>query len=136
MDDNYTLEARKNTTHNRHQGNYKKVLTVCSAGLLRSPTAAWVLSNEPYNYNTRSAGSRPEYALNLVDEVLIEWADEIVFMQTSHLERVRNQFDLPSDKKYIVLNIPDDFCYRDPTLINLIKESYDNYLNSGYSEKV
>ena len=38
-------------TQNKYQGKYKKVLCVCSAGLLRSPTAALVLSQEPFNFN-------------------------------------------------------------------------------------
>ena len=42
---------------NEYQGDYKRVLTVCSANMLRSPTIAHVLSAEPYNFNTRSAGT-------------------------------------------------------------------------------
>lgn len=34
---------------NGYQGSYKRVLTVCSGGVLRAPTAAWVLGQEPYN---------------------------------------------------------------------------------------
>jgi len=29
------------------EGDYKRVLCVCSAGLLRSPTMAWVFGKEP-----------------------------------------------------------------------------------------
>jgi predicted protein tyrosine phosphatase len=65
---------------NPYQGNTKKVLCVCSAGLLRSPTAAVVLSQEPFNYNTRAAGISTDYALVQVDDVLVTWADEIVCM--------------------------------------------------------
>lgn len=42
---------------NSAQGRFRKVLCVCSAGVLRSPTAAWVFSNAPFNFNTRSAGT-------------------------------------------------------------------------------
>jgi predicted protein tyrosine phosphatase len=63
---------------NRFQGGRNRVLCVCSAGMLRSPTIAWVLSNEPYGFNTRAAGISDEYALIPVDEVLLSWADEIV----------------------------------------------------------
>lgn len=71
---------RKWNSHNEYQGKHKRVLCVCSAGLLRSPTAAWVLSNPPYNFNTRAAGIDVGHALIPVDDVLIEWADEIVCM--------------------------------------------------------
>ena len=30
---------------------HRRVLCVCSAGMLRSATMAWVLSNSPYNFN-------------------------------------------------------------------------------------
>jgi predicted protein tyrosine phosphatase len=125
MENNFTIQQRLATSKNEYQGDYKRVLCLCTAGLLRSPTAAWVLSNEPYNYNTRSAGTYLGDSLNLVDSVLIEWADEIVCMQDHHLERIIELGLNRNDKKFIVLGIPDNFKYRDPTLINLIRESYD-----------
>jgi predicted protein tyrosine phosphatase len=111
---------------NPFQGDTKKVLCVCSAGLLRSPTAAVVLSQEPFNYNTRAAGIAEEYALIPVDDVLLQWADEIVCMdsyQQGILEDKLEAFD-NFKTKVICLNIPDSFAYRDPKLINLIKERY------------
>ena len=48
---------------NAYQGKHKKVLTVCSAGCLRSPTAAHILSSDPWNFNTRAAGISLEYAI-------------------------------------------------------------------------
>ena len=50
-------------TRNPYQGTSKRVLCVCSAGLLRSPTIAWILSNPPFNFNTRAAGVSLEYVL-------------------------------------------------------------------------
>lgn len=102
---------------------YKRVLIVCSAGMLRSPTAAYVLSLEPYNYNTRAAGVSEEYALVVVDEVLVAWADEIVFMQSEHRLQLGDRLNLEK-KDIVVLDIPDDFEYRDPKLMDLIKEKY------------
>lgn len=67
---------------NQFQGSYKRVLCVCSAGLLRSPTTALVLSQPPYNYNTRAAGLTKEFALVPVDPVLLHWADEVVCMNS------------------------------------------------------
>ena len=59
---------------NSYQGDYKRVLTVCSANMLRSPTMAHVLSAEPYNFNTRSAGIAG-FALIPVTEELLSWVD-------------------------------------------------------------
>ena len=112
---------------NQFQGSYKRVLCVCSAGLLRSPTTAFVLSQEPYNYNTRAAGLAPDFALIPVDGVLLEWADEIVCMtedQEEDLEWKLEQRDLTTP--IVCLNIADSFAYRDEKLIELIKENYEN----------
>lgn len=107
---------------NRFQGNYKKVLCVCSAGLLRSPTTALILSQEPYNYNTRSCGLASDFALILLDDVLIEWADEIVCMTRDQEESLKSEIKYKTIK---CLDIEDSFAYRDPELIKLIKEKYE-----------
>lgn len=106
---------------NPYQGDTKKVLCLCSAGLLRSPTAAVVLSQEPFNFNTRAAGVH-DYALVRVDEVLLEWADEIVVMEAFLLSAIKDK--LPLNKPVIVLGIKDQYAYRDKELMALIKQRY------------
>lgn len=123
------LMNRLDTCKNKHQGEFKRVLCVCSAGLLRSPTAAMVLAQAPYNFNTRAAGLTKEFALVPVDPVLIEWADEIVCMTAAQEMELRERFLQGSFKKRIVvLNIDDRFEYRNPELIELIKRAYETYL--------
>ena len=122
MTDPFLMNRLANSS-NRYQGEYKRVLCACSAGLLRSPTAALVLSQEPYNFNTRAAGLDEAFALIPVDRVLIEWADEIVVFETKQAKIIRER--LEEDKPIIDLNISDNFSYRDQELIKLIKESYD-----------
>lgn len=116
-----TLEmARSMTAMNSLQGDWPRVLCVCSAGLLRSPTLAWVLSNEPYNCNTRAAGSHPEYGLVVVDQVLLNWARVIVFANPENYERVKERkLEMAGD--VFVLNVPDRFPYRDPKLVEYIR---------------
>lgn len=104
------------------EGPYKRVLCVCLGGILRSPTAAWVLSQEPYNFNTRSCGSEP-YALIPASMPLMQWADEIVCMKEENLMRIKEIF--PIHSRIVVLDIPDDYDYRDPNLIALIKKRYN-----------
>jgi predicted protein tyrosine phosphatase len=105
---------------NPHQGAYKRVLCICSAGLLRSPSAAVVLSQKPFNFNTRAAGLDTDFALVAVDEYLLAWADEVVCMTTS---QAVNLIDM-TDKPVICLDIPDDFGYRDPKLMKIIAKQY------------
>lgn len=107
---------------NPAQGKYKKVLCVCSAGLLRSPTAALVLSQAPFNFNTRAAGMEKDYALVIVDDYLLHWADEVVCMTPDQAVRIKDEFGF--EKSIVCLNISDSYDYRDPFLIQLIAKKY------------
>lgn len=111
---------RKHNAHNPNQGSYKRVLVVCSAGLLRSPTAAWVLSNEPFNFNTRACGTDVGHALIPLDDVLLDWADEVVCMDAYQAKMLRAQ----TMKPVICLNIGDSYEYRDAVLVRKIREHY------------
>lgn len=119
------LMNRLGNCGNRHQGKAKKVLCVCSAGLLRSPTAAVVLAQE-FGFNTRSCGMFREFALIPMDEVLLTWADEIVTMENQHGGRVMEELDRLGlqGKRVIELGIPDSFPYMDAKLVELIKQHY------------
>jgi predicted protein tyrosine phosphatase len=116
---------------NAYQGKHKKVLTVCSAGCLRSPTAAHILSSEPWNYNTRCAGTSAEYAIVPITEALIVWADVIVCMdeiQQLHINTMQNklaeEYEAFDYKQVINLDIPDNFDYRNPKLVEIMKEKF------------
>lgn len=128
-----TLMNRLNVAFNRFQGNTRKVLTVCSAGILRSPTAAHLLASEPFNFNTRSAGVSAEYAFIPVDQVLLEWADDILCMEQWQADEIKSSLDAfgLGAKEVKVLNIPDQFPYRDPKLVKLLmdqfRDLYPNY---------
>ena len=107
--------------HNQYQGEEKRVLCVCSAGLLRSPTMAQVLYEE-YEYNTRAVGITEEYALMDVTDVLIEWADEIVVAEKWMGEEIMKRF--PGVTGFTSLDLPDRFGRMDTDLVELIKERY------------
>ena len=110
---------------NQFQGEYKRVLTVCSAGILRSATAAHLLCGDPWNCNTRNAGTA-SYALIPVTEDLLMWADEIVCMESEHATYIRTrmmEWMIPG-KRIITLNIEDIYEYRNPTLVQLITQKY------------
>lgn len=103
---------------NPYQGEMPKVLCVCSAGLLRSPTVAWILSNE--GYNTRAVGVH-DYALVPVDEVLIEWADHILCMEHEHMQTLFQKFPNLT-KTVVVLDVPDRYAFRDPELVQICRD--------------
>lgn len=111
---------RSATALNHYQGDFPRVLCVCSGGLLRSPTLAWVLSNAPYNCNTRAAGSHHEYALVPVDQVLLNWARYVVFVNTENLDRtLEMKLRVPNSR--FVLDIPDRYAFRDTKLIEAMR---------------
>lgn len=108
---------------NPYQGNHKKVLFVCSAGILRSATGARIYAQK---YNTRSAGTGLDYALIPLSETLMDWADEIVFVNPYNYEQAKFDFDLEAYKDYIkILNIPDEHEHMSPELIRHFEEQYE-----------
>lgn len=114
-------ERRKANVKDPDQGSYKRVLCVCTAGLLRSPTAALLLADEPYNFNTRSAGVNANYALVLVNDILVHWADEIVCMEDGHQQILKHM----TNKPIICLNIPNCYKFRSPELFEAIRLKYN-----------
>lgn len=110
---------RLHNCNNPHQGNELRVLCVCSAGLLRSPTAAVVLNRE-YDYNTRACGVDAGHALIPIDDVLCNWADEIVVMEKWMEEYINVAFR----DKVLVLSVPDKYAYMDPLLQKAILDAY------------
>ena len=104
--------------NNPYQETDKRLLFVCSAGLLRSATAANLFAKK--GYNTRSCGST-SYALIPFSENLKQWADKIFFVnEENYLDVIRRGFDLETETIQ-VLNIPDNFEYNNPELITILE---------------
>jgi len=126
------MNYEKNRMHNAgnpYQGNAKKVLCCCSAGLLRSPTTANVLHRE-FGYNTRAVGLSPEFALVPVDKVLLHWADEVVVMDVNQWTLVKEmlkEYDLDVTTPVYNLDVPDEYEYMDVNLQNAVLWAYKRY---------
>lgn len=122
------IKGTRNQLHNisnKYQGDTKKVLTVCSAGLLRSATLQNFLIRE-YGYNVRNCGTEESYALIPISEALVLWADEIVFVNQENFDKVRFKLkELDILNKVKVLDIPDDYGFNDPKLVEICKEQYE-----------
>lgn len=118
------IKSTKNqlgNAHNKYQGERLRVLCVCSAGLLRSPTIAVILADE-FGWNTRSCGVSTEFALIPISEVLVEWAQYIVFADNEHFDATENYREKLKGKDFNILEIPDEYEYMDDGLVDLIKE--------------
>lgn len=115
----------KGVVRNPFQGEDKKVLFVCSAGILRSATAARLYAHK---YNTRCAGTGLEFALIPLTDTLMEWADEIVFVNPFNYDQAGWHYDLRFHKEKIkILNIPDEHEHMAPELIQAFKDQYEDF---------
>lgn len=113
--------------HNFAQGKTKRVLCVCSAGILRSPTLSNAL-HKRYGYNTRACGTSKEYALIPITEALITWADLILFVnKENYLQLDSEELSLISELGTTVkwLNIEDEYEWSSPELLKVIDSELD-----------
>ena len=118
--------------YNEFQGDTKRVLTVCSAGLLRSATLQNFLIRE-YGYNVRNCGTDASYALIPISQALVLWADEIVFVNKENYKMVEKELEeFGVLDRCIVLDIPDMYGFNDPTLVKICKEQYDEALKKHF----
>ena len=103
------------------------ILFVCSENRLRSPTAAAIFS-EYDGVEAISAGTNND-AETVVSGDLIEWADAVLVMEKSHRNKISKKFrPLLKGKKLAVLNIPDEFDFMQPELVNLLKYRVPRYV--------
>jgi len=105
-----------------------RILFVCSENRLRSPTAAAVFA-EYDGVDTISAGTNSDCDTPVSGD-LIEWADIVLVMEASHKRKVSKKFQpLLKNKKVSVLNIPDDFEFMDPELVQILRNRIPLYVN-------
>lgn len=104
-----------------------KVLFICSRNQWRSPTAEQVWRKHP-EVAARSAGTSPN-ARHTVSVEDIHWANVILVMEEKHKSRLKAEFSRLLDNKPIhVLDIPDDYKYMDPELIEMLEQSVNSIL--------
>jgi len=104
-----------------------KILFVCSENRLRSPTAAAIFS-EYTGVEAISAGTNSD-ADTPISGDLVEWADVVLVMEKSHRNKVAKKFrSLLKNKRLAVLDIPDDYEFMDPQLVQLLKHRVPKYV--------
>jgi predicted protein tyrosine phosphatase len=104
-----------------------KVLFVCTANRLRSPTAEAVFSGYP-DTEAKSAGVGKEATVPVSLE-LLEWADLIFVMEKRQRNIIQSRFkEIYQRKRIVCLYIPDDFEFMDRELIELLEERVTPYL--------
>lgn len=95
------------------------VLFVCSRNAWRSPTAETLFRKHPA-LSVRSAGTSASARRRVTDDD-IAWADVLVVMEPRHKTRLVSDFrETLADKPIHVLDIPDDYPYMAPELVDLL----------------
>ena len=103
------------------------ILFICSRNQWRSPTGELVWKKTPGLF-VRSAGTSPR-AKRTVSAKDITWADIIFVMEKKHKNRIKAAFPAPCKyAKIIVLDIPDDYQYGDPDLMDIIRSGTEPYI--------
>jgi predicted protein tyrosine phosphatase len=90
----------------------------------RSPTAEKIYFNHP-SIKVRSAGtsSKARRTVSIND---IIWSDIIIVMESKHKQRLKSNYQSElNDKDVFVLDIPDDYQFMDPELIDILEGSID-----------
>ena len=104
-----------------------RVLVVCSRNRWRSPTAEWIIREFP-GYTAVSAGTEPSARVR-VNDCHIKNADLIVVMERRHLDRLKQRFnELLKGKPVHCLDIPDEYEFMDPELIELLRDGLGEVL--------
>lgn len=92
---------------------------MCSRNRLRSPTAEQIFSRH-YGMDCASAGTSND-AENPLTAELVSWAEVIIVMEKSHRTRLTTRFKRHlANKRVICLDIPDNYEYMEPALIDLL----------------
>jgi len=103
------------------------VLFVCTMNKWRSPTAEKMYAKHQF-INTRSCGTSQK-ARRTISAVDIKWADVIFVMEDKHQQKLRSRF--PGEMTYTeihVLDIPDEYHFMDPELIQCVHDAVDELL--------
>lgn len=105
----------------------RHVLFICSQNRLRSPTAEQVFADRP-SIETASAGLKPDADVPVSPE-LLQWADLIFVMERAHRSRLSSRFrPWLGGKRIVCLDIPDDYDFMQPTLVDLLERKVAPFL--------
>lgn len=107
-----------------------KVLFICTANRLRSPTAAALFADHP-GLEVRSAGLDAACPRPLSNE-LVMWADKLFVMERRQRDIVRRKFRKTlGERPVIALGIPDDYEFMQPELVALLKDRVPQFLEGA-----
>jgi len=121
------MESALVPEHESADREHLNVLFVCSRNQWRSPTAERMFKGHPVII-ARSAGTSLS-ARHRISHVDIDWADVILVMENKHRERIVADYaQLIEHTPIHVLDIPDEYKYMDPELIEILEQTVEPML--------
>lgn len=109
------------------KGERLKLLFVCSRNQWRSPTAEQLWRRHP-QLSVRSGGTSPN-ARHTVSIEDVMWADVVFVMEEKHKSRLVADYPRQLANKPIhVLDIPDDYKFMDPELVEMLEQAVGGIL--------
>lgn len=104
------------------------ILVVCSHNKWRSPTAEKVYRHDT-RFRIRSAGLG-KLSPHFLSQKDLLWADLLLYMEKDHLERIKALYPSVTLPKSINLDIPDQYPFMDPELVEIIKDKVEEILTT------
>lgn len=106
----------------------RHVLFVCYQNRRRSATAERIFCKRA-DLDVRSAGVGPD-ALVRINERMLDWADMVFVMEDRHRRELQRMFPgHPALNRICSLEIPDEFAFLDPQLVDLLKSRVAHHLH-------
>ncbi len=110
-----------------------KILFVCGRNQWRSPTGEAIYRNDQ-RVSVRSVGVSDKGRRRLSANDL-EWAELVLVMEEKYKRRIvmtyRDRLDLPAIE---CLDIPDEYKYMDPELVELIRSGTEHYIDLKFHD--
>jgi predicted protein tyrosine phosphatase len=107
-----------------------KLLFVCGRNKWRSPTAEKIFSKRPM-LEVRARGLSASANRRLVADD-VSWADAIFVMESSHKRQLLDLFRTElGDRPVHVLDIPDEYQFMDPELVELLEMGVHAVIGAG-----
>jgi predicted protein tyrosine phosphatase len=117
-----------------HRRRARRVLFVCRQNRARSATAERLFCKRP-DLDVRSAGTSDD-ALVRVNGRMLEWADVIFIMDDAQRQALARMFPShPCLERLICHEIPDDFLFLDPALVELLESRVRPHLETQEPSK-
>jgi predicted protein tyrosine phosphatase len=109
------------TYHQSMTTRSTKLLFICSKNQWRSPTAEAIFADYE-GLETDSAGVDPSAEIVVCADQLA-WADIVFVMESRHRRKLQRYAAALGKTRVICLDIPDDYDYMDPALVQRLKRS-------------